>query len=353
MSIVAGVAVDKGTKDQFQITVEIVQITPGKQSKMASKIITGEGKSMFDAARNIIALNGKRLYWSHTKVIIVSHQIASEDLTKVIDWYNRDTETREDVYMLISQRNSAKEIFNELNYTEQIKSFALNEMIQNQKSLSKAPITDIMKFDIESTAKGISAVIPLVNIGETNGKAVPQVMGAAIIKKDKMVGFLNPEETQALLFIRNEVKGGILNVETQESEASKVVSLEIFKNKTKIKPVIDGKDIKINLEIDTTTAIDEVQGSESFIDDEERKKLEKFAESNLKKRIETTISKVQGEYDVDIFGFGAKLRENKIQVWNSVDDNWNEIFKHLKVNVKTSIHIKNSASLSKNIKEGD
>lgn len=353
LSIVAGVAIDKGIKNQFQITAEIIQISGGKDSKTTSKTITTEGKTIFDAARNMIAVSGKKLYWAHTKVIILSKEVASEGVTKAIEWYNRDAETREGVHILISERASAKEILDVQGNTDDIKSFVLDEIIKNQVNLSKAPIVDVLKFDIESKTKGISTVIPAVNLKQINGKITPEIMETAIIKKDKLVGFLNDEETKDLIFIRNEVKGGLLIEEMREKDIPTLVSLEIFKSKTKVKPVADGKDIEMNINIHTTVAIDEIEGTEDFSDDEGRVKLEQSAENTLKKRIESLIYKMQSEYDADIFGFGSRLREDKAQVWNSMGNNWEEVFKGLRVNVKTKIHIKNSAVLSKSSQEGD
>lgn len=351
MAIVAGVAVDKGINNQIQMTVEIIQVSAGKDTNMTSKTITTEGKTMFDAARNIISLSGKRLYWSHAKVIILSKEIANEGVTKSIEWYNRDSETRGDVHIFISEGASAKEIFDGQGTTEEIKSFVLDEMIKNQVSLSKAPIIDILKFDIESKTKEISTIIPTVNLKKMDGKMVPQIMGTAIIKDDKLVGFLDGEETKDLNFIIDEVKKGVLVEELQANDVPTLVSLEIFKSKTKITPVVDGEDIEINLNIDTTVSIDEIQGTENIIDDEGRNALEQSAGITLKERIESLIKKVQSDYDADIFGFGEKLREDEAQAWNSVD--WEEVFQDLKVNVNTRVHIKNSAVLAKSTEEGD
>ena len=350
LAIVAGVAIDTGTKDKFKMTAEIIEIAGGNQIKMTSKMMTAEGKTMFDAARNMVALSGKKLYWSHSQVIILSKEIAYEGVTKAIEWYNRDAETREGVHILISERTSAKDIYDAQGATDVVKSFELEEQIKNQVDLNKAPITDLLKFDIESKTKGISTVIPAVNLKQVDGKMKPQVMGTAIIKKDKLLGFLSGEETKDLIFIRNEVKGGLL---IEEKGVSKGVSLEVFKSKTKVTPIIDGKDIKISLNIDATVAIDEIYGTENFSDSEGLMKLEQSAENTLKKRIEFLIKKIQFEYDSDIFGFGSKLREDKSQVWNSVCNDWEDIFKDLKVNVKTRVHIKNSAVLSKPFEGGD
>ena len=116
---------------------------------------------------------------------------------------------------------------------------------------------------------------------------------------------------------------------------------------------MDDEDIRINLDIYTAVAIDEIDGTENLIDDKGRKKLEQNAEKALKERIESLIEKIQSEYDVDIFGFGAKLREDKIKVWNRVSSDWDETFKNLEVNVITKVHIQNSAMLSKPLEEGE
>lgn len=353
LAIVAGVAVDKGINGQYKVTVEVVQISGAKDSKITSKTITMEGKTMFDAVRNEISLSGKKLYWSHAKVIILSKEIASEGVTRVIDWYNRDSETRADVHILISEGASAKEILSSQATTEEIKSFVLDEMIKNQESLSKAPIIDMLQFDNDLKAKGISAIAPAVNLKQMDGKMLPHIMGTAIFKEDKLVGFLNGEDTKDLIFIKNKVKGGLLIEGTQGNDVSTPVSLEIFKSKTQVRPVVDGNNIEMNLNIDTTVNIDEIDGPENFIDDEGRMKLEQSAENTLKERIESLIMKIQSEYDLDIFGFGAKLREDNTQEWNRVSSNWEETFKNLKVNVITKVHIRNSAMLSKPLEKGE
>jgi spore germination protein KC len=257
------------------------------------------------------------------------------------------------VHILISEEASAKEIFSGQGTTEEIKSFVLDDMIKNQESLSKAPIIDILQFDNDLQAEGVSAIAPVIKLKEVDRKMVPHIMGTAVFKLDKFVGFLNGEETKYLMFIKNKVKGGVLTEGPQENDITTPVSLEIFNSKTQVKPVVNGKAIKINLNVDTTVAIDEIGGTENLIDDEGLIRLEQSAEKTLKKQIESLIKKVQSEYGVDIFGFGAKLREDKNKVWNDVSGNWEEIFKNLEVDVTTKVHIRNSAVLSKPLEESD
>lgn len=352
LAIVAGVAVDRGTAGRYRLTVEIAETTGGRESKISSKIIAMEGKTMFDAARNGISLVGQKLYWSHSKVILLSREIAGEGLTHILDWYTRDSETREDVYIMVSAGATAEEIFTGTPAVGHINSIELSDMVKSQESLSKAPIIDILQYNIETKTKGLSAVVPAVRLKKADDKTVPEIFGTAIIKNDKLEGFLNGEESMYLLFARNEVKGGVL-VEMPADGDATPVSLEIFKSKTKTKPVVNGKDIEINLSVDTTVAIDEIESSRNYIDEDGRKKLEQTAETALKQKIEALIKKVQTEFDADIFKFGLELRNNNKNAWDNVSQNWEEIFKDLKVNVKTKVHIKNSASLAKSFEKGD
>lgn len=274
-------------------------------------------------------------------------------MNNIIDWYMRDAETREDVNILISETESARKIFEGQSISEEIKSYNMDAILKNQVSLSKAPVKDVLHFNIESKAEGVSAILPAINIKQIDGKMAPQIFGTAIIKNGKLVGFLSGEETQVLLFIRNEIKGGVLVEGAQKESVNSPASLEIFKSKTKVTPIVDGKQIEINLNVDTTVAIDEIDGTENYIAEEGRTKLEQTAANTLKEQIESLIKKIQQEYAADIFRFETKLHQDNPKTWKLVSSNWEEIFKDLKVNVQTKVHIKNSAVISKSVQEGD
>ncbi|MCX8131315.1 MAG: Ger(x)C family spore germination protein [Clostridia bacterium] len=353
MAVVAGVAIDKGIHEKYSITVEIVEITTGKESQTKSQTITIEGKTIFDAVRHSISLIGRRIYWSHAKVVIISREIAEEGVVQVLDWFNRDAETRADIHILVSKGESAKEILAAKSPTEEVTSFVLDEIITNQRSLSNAPHIEIWKFTNILVSKGVGSIATAIDLRPENNQKLPHIMGTAVFKDDSLLGFIDGEQTKDMLFIQNQIKGGILVAEENNKEGISQVSLEIFNSKTKIKPVVNNGNIEFNVKIETNVAIDEIGGVANVIEDTGRKRLEESAEKSLKYRLENIIRKVQEEYGVDIFGFGAKLREEKPKAWNTVSDNWGDVFKTLKVNVEAKVHIKNSAMLSKPLEIGD
>lgn len=340
--VVAGAAIDKGKTERYSVTTELIHISGGKDSKMTPIVISAEGKTLFDAVRNIISVSGKRLYWSHIKVIIISKELASDGMLHLLDWIIRDAETREDTPLLIARDETAQEIFKGES-TENVLSLALSETLENQKSLGKAQITDILDYEIASNIKGESITIPAIHLKQENEKKLPEIMGTAVIKNDRFAGFLDGEETKYLYFIRDEIKTGILTEEIQKNNDQNLISLEIFKSKTKVTPIVENNTIKFNIDIETRVAIDEVNGSGNFFTEKATKELEQAAEASLTTQIEAFIKKIQSEYGADIFGFASKLWENQPQTYNTVIKNWDEIFKSLQVHVHSKIIIENSA----------
>ncbi len=353
MAIVAGVAIDKGNNQRYLLTAEIIKVSGGKDAEMSSENISSEGDTLFDAIRNIISLSGKKLYWGHSQVIIYSKDVAKEGVHKVIDWYKRDAETREDVKILISDQATAREIFAGEGFAEKIKSIVLANILDNQVSLSKAANLDITKYDIQYNVKGAAGILPVVKLKKVEGTLIPEIIGTAIIKNDRLAGFLNGDETKNLLFVRDEIKGGLLIESIKSKRGSSMISLEIFKNKTKIKPEINSKEIKMNINIKTTVAIDEIQGKENLIDEEGVKKVKQKSEKDLEKGIVMLIQKMQKEYGADIFGFNTSIYQSYPKEWKKLEKNWDELFRELKVNVKSEINIKNSGVINKPLEESE
>lgn len=345
--IVAGMAIDKGKDDDIEMTLELVEFSNEKEAKFTSHTITLEGKTIFDTARNGISLLGKKLYWAHLKVIVISKQVAQEGVIKILDWINRDSETRADVNILISKGTTAKEIFLAPGRFGEIKAYRMREMMDNEKNLSKAPMIELWNFTESLAAKGMVAVAPTVKIKVINGKETPQILGTAVFKKDKLVGFLDEQETKDMLFLQDKIKGGVLvQIEVQNNQKTPI-SLEIFKSKTKIKPEIQEETIHFDVNINTITALDEIGGTFDFINDENRVRLEKSVGKSMAERMERLVKKMQVDYGADIFGFGTFIREDKPKVWKNFENKWDEEFQDSSVTVTMNVHIRNSAMLSK------
>lgn len=354
LAIVSGLAVDKSEKgDKFLLTAEVIDIKQGTtEVKISSIRIESEGETIFDAMRNMIKISGKRLYWSHAKVIILSQDVAKESVIPIIDWISRDQEPRLTLNLLVSKEKTAKELLSQQSVTTEIRSFEMNYMLMGNSVLSKAPKVEVYELMNDLSDDGISASLPAIGITTNEGKRTSELSATAVFKRDKLVGFLDGEDTKYYLFIKNKIKGGLLAVKTAEEGTSDVIILEIFKNKTKIKTIYSDGKLLMKVHVKTEVSIAEEDTSVDYISKKGRTKLKSHAEKSLERDIENVIKKVQSDFGTDIFGFGKVVEAEFPSLWKDIKDDWSDIFKDLEVEVKAEIEIRNSGLTISPIKVG-
>lgn len=351
LSIVAGMAIDKSETGNFKITIEIIDLhESGRESKIKSKLIETDGDTLFDAVRNAVKITAPRLYFGHMDIVIISQEIAREGIIEILDFLSRDAEPRLSIDLLVSKEKTAKEILSSQSITTEIRSYEIDEMLDMENALSKSSKVEVYQFINALPCEGISPVLPTVHITENAGVKTSELSGMAIFKGDKLLGFLDLEETKYFLFITDKIKGGLLVLKNIPEAIHVNISLEIFKNKTKVKPVYSNGKVSISIETKTQVTLGEQGTRENFTNESGRLMLEKDAEEMLRTNITKVIKKVQKDFDVDVFGFGSTVNTDMPTLWKEIRKDWNTIFKDLDVNVNTTIEIQNSALLSKPIK---
>lgn len=354
MTIVAGLAVDKTHTGDYLLTFEAVDLQGVQSDKpVKSVLIESQGETLMDAIRNTISKDFPKLYFGHTTVVILSREIAEDGVLKIVDFLIRDAEPRLNINIYVSEERTANEILKYKPSMSEILSVELTNMLDEQKNLGKALLIPAYKFVNAVAEEGVSAVLPSLCITKNvDGKAV-KLCGTAIFKEDRLQGFISDEETYALSFILDEVKGGVIvtNIESETDE--KEVSLEIMESSTKIKPLYSDNKLSVEVKIDTLTFLNENMSTKDFRDEQNREELKKNAEALLKEKIERLIEKMQKGYGADVFGFGNSVYKNIPKLWKEKGKEWDEVFNDLEVTVKTNIEIKHIGLLSESIKIGD
>lgn len=353
MAIVSGVAIDKGENDKVLITVEIIGVRSSKGDSTTQPIyIQASGESFFDAVRRLIIVQGKKLYWSHTKVAIVSKAIAAEGISKYLDFLNRDAEVRRDMWIVMSREKTANEIFNIKPITESIVSMEIDNAMRSGDYISRYPNMELYQLMDDLANEKAAAVMPTIRIIEIKGIPSITISGTAVIKGNKLIGYLDEYESKSLLWIRDKLKGGLFVVRNIGKEKSPV-TLEISKSKTDIKPEIESSNIVMNIKVDIDTSIGGIIGEEDFISVSGRQYLKQEAERQIREELEAIIKKAQKQFKADIFGFGLKVRRSMPQVWKSVKKDWEDFFTDINCNININVNIDGSGVINKPTKVDD
>lgn len=353
LAIVAGMAIDKDMKtNQYTVTTEIVTAEEqGTTSKISSEIYSAEGDSVFSAVRNTIEKTGLRLFWSDAKVVIISEPLSKEGIIPVIDWTNRDSEPRSDMWVLIAKGKSAAEILENKVKLNGVVSFHLDDTMKSGEVLSRYTPSKLWSFIDGISSPEKSETIAVVKNEQIDGHISTRVSGCGVFKGDKLVGYLNESETQYMLMVKNKLKAGVITLK-DVAGTDTTITLEIFRNKTKLTPLYKDGKLSLIIDIYAVVAIDEVGGSKDFMKEENLKTFQGEAEKKIEEQVQYLISKLQKDYESDVLGFEEVFAKEKPKISDNFKKSGEDIFENIKTEVNVHLKIKGSGGELKPISLG-
>lgn len=350
LSVVVGMAVDRGMNGyKYHLTFEFLDLT---KPQTDSKLLETDGNTIFDAVRNATASSERKLYFPDCKLLLISEDIASDGVAPIFDWIIRDQEPRLTTIPLVTRTKTAREILQQSGASQALTSVELWRVIrQNQAYVSESPAVSIYEaIDKLSASPAISMVLPSVKVTKTQSGTVCELAGTAIFQQDRFIGYLTREESKLFLFVRNEVRGGLL-VFSPKNDGNNL-ALELQNSKAEIKPEINGDSVSIHVTLTVQASLGDDETPENYVNEEGLAKAEASAENYLEAEIKQLIEKVQTQYDSDIFGFGCSVSQKDPAYWKKNEGQWGKIFRKLNSTVEARVKIDGTALARDKIKVG-
>lgn len=349
LGIVSAIAIDKADEaDKILVTAQIINANnisqPGStgSGEKAYFNINATEDTIYKALRQITHKIDRKIYASHMKVLIINKSMAREGILEYIDFFIRDPEPRNNIYLLVSEGKAA-DILNIEPDIEKINGNYINNMIKSNFAVSQSADINLQEFLQNLISENTSSVTPLIRIEEN--KLV--LGGGAIFKENKYVGSLNEKEARGLLWILDRVKSGIL-INKGFEEGDKI-SFETIRVSSNIDPVIKDNEIIINIEIYNKSEIGETTGCVNLYSDLQLSAMKKRNATVINNEIKAVIKKAK-ELNTDIFGFGEMIYKKYPDEWYKIRDNWDLLFPELKSNILVESDIKLSGMVVKCLK---
>ncbi|MEM5768437.1 MAG: Ger(x)C family spore germination protein, partial [Bacillota bacterium] len=260
VNIVVGIAIDfDENTDTFDVIYETANLAAAeRRSKITGKITHAPGKTLFAAARDAKRREEDRLFFGGSHVLIISQKLAREEgILPIIEWFLRDGECRESICVAISQEDTASSILEGQEETKGIISIALHDIIKEDKDITGSS-TNTQLFQLYNSLYSArkSAILPALHKVKNGEKEVVESNGLAIIKEDRLAGFLSPEQSRYVLMIENKLGGGIFTLSMKDMPGDDI-SLEIFGSKTKKTFTYEQGKVTVHIETETNVALAE------------------------------------------------------------------------------------------------
>lgn len=355
IAIVMGIGIDKAKEmDEVRMTV---QVANPAEIKSASTDITGSrttnayfnlertGDTIFSTLGSFSKQSSRKLFFAQNQVLILGREIAEEGLEKYIDFFLRDRETRLLVWVLVSDK-TANEILNVKSDFESIPSRSINELVKEQQFNSEAPMIDLREFASRLMSKTTSPIAPIIKVSMAGNKKIPSISGTGIFKKNKMVGEMKKTETRGMLWVLGEVKKGSIVV--NDPGTNNKVTLDITRASSKIIPEMEDGKVYIKIVIKEEGNLGDQSDSNDLTKPKVLEALEKEKASKIKSEVMSSLKKAQSLH-ADVFGFGDAIYKKYPNKWKFMEDDWDEIFENIRVDVVVDAKLRRSGRITKPI----
>ena len=346
IDIVTGLAVDKDTSGNYRLTIEIVDIQgSAKEGDPSARYVEAEGETIFDAIRNSKKRLINKLYGGNMQTLVISRQIAeTEGVSIILEELLRDGEPRETMSVVISQEDTAQAILLAKGIDSKIISYEIHDNVEEDNRVTAATVNmPLYKAYNAIKGTGNSLTLPAVHCVQNGEETVVESNGIALFEGDKLIGFLPSKNSMYYLFFRNELKGGVISFPVSREDDS--VSLEIKGCKTDVDVSFKNEKAFVTLSIDIKLNVMEIKSQLSISQKSERKDLEQQTAAFLQTSITDFFKDVQTQNKIDIFGFGRQLYQKNPDLWESIEDDWNELFQDAVIQVKVNAKIQSAGVL--------
>lgn len=349
--------------DKILITAEVINLQYSSDSSSSGnvsvKYVQGTGNTVLEALRDITLKFGHRIYGAHTKAIIFGEDLAKKGVMPYMDQLFRARELRESAYVLVAKEAKAYEVMGVSSGFEPIPANYIISLIDSIKYNPKTIDTNMMDFVKHYYHMGRHPIVAILEKRQKKGinQTEKEVgtkdfelssIGSAVFKNDTLVGYLSGNDTKALNYILNNVKGGIITFPTPvDSDETLFSSLSTIKVRTKND--VDFKDGRLILKTKITISgnLGEIDGDMDISNYESLEKMAQACSQTVKEGIEMTVKKVQKEFGFDIFGFGHVLHKKHTEEWRKIEGKWDDLFAEADFQIEVVTNIMSSGLLNK------
>lgn len=351
LGITTAVSIDY-KDNNFYVIAEV--INPIKQQDASSSNnspfvnYNSSSSSLQDAFRKVVLESPRQLYAAQLEIIVLSEEVVNNHLEEVLEYFARDPESRTEIKIIVAKtEDSTKAITLQTLLTSLSSSNIIKSLDLQSKVLGMAyPVTlnELLNMYIDPYLEVVLPSMTLYgnyeigdekeNITTSSPKAIVKIDGSTITKDNKILGYLDLEESKILNLINGKLKETIIKMNYYDGYI-------IFEpNRIKVSRELDIKNNIIKINISGYSKTKEIQSNIDLKDPKEVEKLNKALNMELEKKVTDTFNSIREKYDTDVFGFQELYYRTDYKYFKENCTNWYEdIYPKIKLEVKANVRL--------------
>ena len=358
LAIVMAVGFDLTEENKYMVTVQILNVEKqssgngmkaGAQQNLSDTIVySAEGDTPSAAVAKLSTQLGKKIFFFHSKYTVIGETLAEAGLALQVDAILRGQETRLDLPLFVT-KGRAFDIIAATTPEEKIPANSVASLIGQQELMGYSPIVSRVDFGSALENKTLAPILGIININKNKySTATFEMSGTAVFKKDKLIGFLDTNQTRGMQWIKGKVKAGNIVVPSWKDRA---ISFEITTASSKIKPILKDNKIMIEINIKEKGNIRELTGDiDPMKEPKIMEELSKVQGKAIENEVKLALKASQKDLKADIFDFGGIIHSDCPEIWKRMEKDWEVIYPDINVEVKIKADLERPGVISKPMK---
>ncbi len=295
-----------------------------------------EGNNIFEATTNLTDRLSRLIYLRDLKTVVISETLAEDSklMRELIDGLNRDYVVNQGLYFVVAESTAKELLETKMKSKEQAEvQGLLYKLIRNEQDSTRFTPSTLHSFTKEMNMSD-ATLVPVAGI---EGKKI-KIDRNAVFRDYRLAGYLDKEDNRNVSLLKNKVKDLRLNVDYQGAD----LSVRAPRPKAKKELIQQDGKLKMKYSIKVKGQLEQfIAGRGHELDSEIKlRSVEKALRRNLEESIKRTVQKIQKDLKADLIGVSDYLYKFEPDTWESIEDDFYEIFPEMDIEIKADVEIK-------------
>ncbi|MGG6314185.1 Ger(x)C family spore germination protein [Paenibacillus macerans] len=367
-AVVAGIGIDEMPgKERYLVSFQIIiaDEISGKAGRGATpvSIYSARGRSVMEAVRRLSRKVPRLVSTAHTRVVVISEELAREGISDIVDFLDRDSDIRLTAKIYIVKKGiMAKDVTSALSPIGKITAYALAqkaEMTAGEYGANySVEVDDVIRGmlvpnggptinGIEMQPDETDEARRKSNLEKADSVGLITVSNMAVFKGDQLKDWLNEEESQGLVWIKNKLKNTSIII---NPDGDGDITLDVRRNKTSTKVKFkDAEHPVIQFNVTAQLSVREMDSKIDLRDPQALHGLEGQVNEEIIRKMKSAVKKAQS-LNSDIFGFGEAIKRQNPKAWTQLEGKWADMFPRLEIEYHVDSIVRNSQMRDRSFK---
>ncbi|MGO4544955.1 Ger(x)C family spore germination protein [Paenibacillus sp. 2TAB23] len=352
MALIMAVGIDKAKDEHIELTVQVFIPNPssggsdGGSNEGRVYTLSRTGMTLPDALSVMQRELPRTFFWGHAKAYIFGEALARDGMHDQFDFLFRDIEPREQANVYLC-RQTAKALLLSLSDPNSYETLIKMGQKRSLESSTVINIAEMIASESDSFTLPIAHSSSFMSAGEE--KNILIVKGDAIVKKRKVIGYLDAGMTEGLQWFQNmRIER---NVGIALDNPKQKITIKLKRSSVRVIPSIKNGEWSVLMKLKINADVADNSTKLNLIDEHDHlRKIEKPFNEMLSRQIESAVKRLQNQYDADVLGLAKAFHHKYPKEWKQNRQRWDERFKSLDIKIEVDTIIRNPGISNINVR---